>query len=55
MGENRGTLAATFRIPFESWVPSLTDNLAQLDQLQSIFGIFAMIFVVNSCVSIASL
>jgi hypothetical protein len=32
-------------------VPSLT----QLDQLQAIFGIFAIIFVVKSCVSIAEL
>jgi len=29
--------------------------LTQLDQWQAIFGIFAIIFVVNLCVSIAEL
>jgi len=29
--------------------------LAQLSQLRAIFGIFAVIFVVKSCVSIAEL
>ena len=30
-------------------------SLAQLSQLRAIFGIFAIIFVVKSCISIAEL
>jgi hypothetical protein len=42
--------------PLESVRPqSVRKVLAQLDHLQVIFGIIAIIFVVKSCVSIAEL
>jgi hypothetical protein len=42
--------------PHTAYLPIIPlDSLTQLDHLQVIFGIIAIIFVVKSCVSIAEL